>query len=338
MVFVSLPATLPTWCVPFFAFLAALAVALGGAAWFTRLLEALSDHWEFSPGLLGLIGALGANIPNYTASLTAFADHQPLSGLRIVMGSNIYNVAIIVGIAVFAVPAHHGLTLKLSEERDALTVGRLAVAIAGTTLLALLVLTLVHVAFSPVLLAGINVLALGFFVWLAIHALRRDPAEEHSDAQRAPALPHISWAVAGAMLALAITLGSVVIMVREGEAFGKTVQLPPAILSLVVLAVATSLPNTVVAYQLSRAGRVTTCLEEIFSSNSVNLALGSALPLLIWQVSVHDPLLVAVDAPVMILLMLVVLAFVRARQIARPLGAGLILVYVAWVLVHVLIA
>ncbi len=69
-------------------------------------------------------------------------------------------------------------------------------------------------------------------------------------------------------------------MVRAGEAAALDLRLSSAILSLIILAVATSLPNTVVAFTLARTGRASASMEEIFSSNGVNAALGIALPLL----------------------------------------------------------
>ena len=75
---ISVVSVFPVWTVPTLIFSAALGVALRAAAWFTRLLEDLGDRWSFSPGLLSFLSALGANIPNYAASLAAFAGgHGP---------------------------------------------------------------------------------------------------------------------------------------------------------------------------------------------------------------------------------------------------------------------
>src|SRR5256885_17072495 len=52
-------------------FVVSLLMAVGASAWFTRRLETISDLFDLSPGLLSLLGALGANIPNYVASLVA---------------------------------------------------------------------------------------------------------------------------------------------------------------------------------------------------------------------------------------------------------------------------
>jgi len=335
-----IPAAIPAWPLPLLAFVVALLVTLSGAAWFTRSLEQLSDRWQFSPGLLGLVGAVGANIPNYTASLTAFVDRQPLVGEGVIVGSNVYNVAIILGIAAFAVPAGRGLVLTPAEGRDVLWVARLAVAMALTTWVAIAALTFTHPLLSPIALVAVNLLTLSLFVLLAIHALRRDSHVTELPATPSPARTSqqasSSWTVAKAMLALALALGSVIIMVRAGQAVAADVHLPAALFSLVVLAIATSLPNTVVAYQLARTNRVAACVEEILSSNGVNIALGSALPLMFWQDGLHDLSLLAVDTPLMVALNLAVLMRVRARRFNRLVGGGVILVYVAWFLVHAL--
>jgi len=76
-------------------FVVSLLVAVGASAWFTRRLETISDLFDLSPGLLSLLGALGANIPNYVASFVAAASGQLVVGLGIIIGSNIYNIAII---------------------------------------------------------------------------------------------------------------------------------------------------------------------------------------------------------------------------------------------------
>src|SRR5260370_36271786 len=93
-------------------FLISLLIAGGAAASFTRRLEVLSDIWHFSPGLLSLLGALGANIPNYAASLDAAISGQIGVGIGIIIGSNIYNIAIILGLVAFAAAARQGVALS----------------------------------------------------------------------------------------------------------------------------------------------------------------------------------------------------------------------------------
>src|SRR5215469_6228235 len=209
---------------------------------------------------------------------------------------------------------------------------------ALTTLFTFLLLTSRQGAIRTVAMVVIAPLTLGLFVLLGIHAFQRTPTVHDSPRKtHATRIGSSASAIVLAVLALAVAMVGVVIMVQAGERFGSAVHLPSTLLSLVVLAVATSLPNTVVGYQLARTARVTASVEEIFSSNSVNLALGSALPLLLWPVSLHDPWLLAVDAPLMVLLSVALLVAVRHGRISRVMGSGLILVYLAWVGLHLLL-
>jgi Ca2+/Na+ antiporter len=208
---------------------------------------------------------------------------------------------------------------------------------AVTTLLTFLLLTFRQGAIRTVSMVMVAPLTLGLFVLLAIHAFQRTPTVHDSPRKtHATRIGSSASAIVLALLALAAAMVSVVIMVQAGERFGAAVHLPSALLSLVVLAVATSLPNTVVGYQLARAARVTSSLEELLSSNCVNLALGSALPLLIWgpSTSLSDPWLLALDASLMLLLTVFLLVAVRRGHIPRFIGGGLMLLYVAWVGLH----
>jgi Ca2+/Na+ antiporter len=75
MLTLPLPALLLT-------FTMSLLITLRTSTWFTRTLETISDMFDLSASLLSLLGALGANIPNYAASIVAIASDQFAVGLR----------------------------------------------------------------------------------------------------------------------------------------------------------------------------------------------------------------------------------------------------------------
>jgi cation:H+ antiporter len=143
----------------------------------------------------------------------------------------------------------------------------------------------------------------------------------------------VRW-ISEALLALLIALGGVVVMVQSGQNLALALHMPPVLAGLLVLAVATSLPNTVVAVSLVRTDRATASVEEIFSSNSINAALGIALPLLIWHSMLSDRLLLILDAPLMVVLTLAALLVVLTGRVHRSVGVLLLLVYALWVVVH----
>src|SRR6266566_4976692 len=116
-------------------FVASLLITMSAAAWFTRRLEAVCDALNLSPSLLSLLGALGANIPNYVASIVAIAGGHLDVGLGIIIGSNIYNVAIILSIATFATPKRHGILLTFQEAQDVRLVAAFSLSVMVSTLL-----------------------------------------------------------------------------------------------------------------------------------------------------------------------------------------------------------
>jgi cation:H+ antiporter len=330
-------------------FLVSLLIVLSAAAWFTRSLEALCDKLDLSVGMLSILSALGANIPNYVASIVAIANGQQGLGLGIIIGSNIYNLAIILGISTLAAPGSHGIRLRLKEKHDVLIIAYYAFAITLTTLLAIWLLprtSFVVPLFAPLLTLIPLILALimtvTIFSSLVLHIVRR-PHPSHAGSivnqevtlNTSPA--SLKRLIAEVLLALVIALGAVIVMVQSGEQLTADVHMPPVLAGLLVLAVATSLPNTVVAVILVRTGRMAACVEEIFSSNSINAALGIALPLLLWRTLLQDHLLLLLDAPFILLLTLGIIVCIRMRRLNRIVGLLLLLSYAVWVGLHLLI-
>jgi cation:H+ antiporter len=339
-------------------FLISLLVALGASSWFTRRLENICDLLALPDSLLSLLGALGANIPNYAASIVALAHGQVAEGLGIIIGSNIYNVAIILAVSTYATSFSTGIRFNARQAGDARTVGWYTIAILCCTMGSVTMLSFIPTKISSLTLFPsdiliviftvlISVVTLGLFGGLSYHALRRTSHVQHTGykqevapafvlAERQKARVGSFRAFGGATLALLTALGSVVVMVNAGQSFANVVHMPPAILGLLVLAVATSLPNTVVAFLLARTGRGTACVEEVFSSNSINATLGIALPLLIWRDALHDPLLLLLDTPLMIALTLIALWCVQVHRVRHSVALLLFIGYVGWIIVHLI--
>ncbi len=336
-------------------FVLSLLIAAGASAAFTRRLEVISDHFHFSPGLLSWLAALGANIPNYAASLVAASSGQVGVGIGIILGSNIYNLAVILAVTAFASPTPHGLRLLPQETREVRRVGWFTLAMMLTTVLAVGFFSwsvspshsssTARFASSALLLC--NVLTIGLFGALSVVTLRHSSAEPAS-AKRV--IKHGNEAkgvhsrqtwpllrVLGEMiLALALTLGGIMVMVRSGEAAASDIHLSPVILSLVILAIATSLPNTIVAFILARTGRASASVEELFESNGVNATLGIALPLLFWSGLQSDRFLVVLDGPLMLALTALALFSVFRQRVSRAVGFLLFAVYLGWVVLHLM--
>ena len=337
-IFSSLPVTLGI-------FLVSLIAVIATSARFTRKLEELCEALNLSIGILSLLSALGANVPNYVSSAIAILSGHIDVGIGIIVGSNIYNLTIILGLCAVLTPERSGLTMDAREKRDVGTIAWYALAIS---LLAFVVICwlpggpLITIRYSQglfhtfLLLSGI--VALGIFSALLVHIIRRTHGGEGTTLHyhEVKGKAHLSNLRLGGeiLLTLAIALVGVLVMVQSGQTLTADLHMPSVLAGLLVLAVATSLPNTVVAISLVRTGEAAACVEEVYSSGSINAALGIVLPLLFWQGVLHDRFLLLLDAPLTLALILYALVFVLRGRLSRGIGIFLLVIYVVWVLVR----
>lgn len=338
-----------SWPVASGLFLVSLTVVIAASARFTDKLEELCEALNLSIGMLSLFSALGANIPNYVSSIIAILGGHEDVGIGIIIGSNIYNIAIILGLCTWLTPERAGMTLDAQEKRDVGVIARYALVITFLLFPIIfwlpgepLVTTLLASSFSSILLPLTGLLVLGIFGALLVHILRRSHGSEgttlHHHEHPGQKSPLSLLRLGGEIIfTLAIALGGVLVMVQSGQTLTADLHLPSVLAGLLVLAVATSLPNTVVAVSLVRTGEAAACVEEVCSSGSINIALGIVLPLLFWQGLLRDRFLLILDVPLAFALVASVLFGIWRGRLSRNFGSLLLVTYVVWVVVRFLL-
>src|SRR5712672_1662843 len=75
------------------------AVSLAASWLLVSRLERLGERAGFSEAWLGLVAALAADAPEITSAVTALARGQPSVGAGVVIGSNVFNLAALLGLA-----------------------------------------------------------------------------------------------------------------------------------------------------------------------------------------------------------------------------------------------
>lgn len=238
-------------------------------------IEHMGGRLGVTEAMLGLIAALAADAPEITASISALIGHQPDVGAGVTVGSNVFNLAALLGLGAVAAGwvALHRRVIVLT--------GAIALYIAAVCtftvlhwLPALAGLVLVVAALGPyVVIAGSRRGRTRAGRWLAV-ALREEEAELH------PALEPLSgrYAFLQAMVALLVVVGASVIMEHLATNLGERDGVPSIVVGGVVLAAVTSLPNAVAAVYLARRGRGTAMLSTALNSNALNVAVGLLLP------------------------------------------------------------
>jgi cation:H+ antiporter len=80
------------------AFPVAAAAALGASFLLVTRLERLADRWHLSEAILGLVVALAADSPEISSAVTASVRGQTAIGVGVVLGSNVFNLAALLGL------------------------------------------------------------------------------------------------------------------------------------------------------------------------------------------------------------------------------------------------
>jgi cation:H+ antiporter len=276
-------------------FAAAAAVSLGTSYLLVTRLERLGQRLGLSEALLGMVAALAADAPEITSAVTALVRHQGKIGAGVIIGSNVFNLAALLGLG--AVVAG-----RLALHRKVVLLGGV---VAGWIALACLITVLGLIPASAglaavlaVLLPYVAVLAMGgnrlrrrrpvlgrAAAWLAVAV-----TEEEQELEEAihPRRGHITDLLMAAMALVIVVLASV-LMEREASELGSHFGIPEIITGGFVLAAVTSLPNAVAAVYLAARGRGAAMLSTTLNSNALNVAAGLLLPAVITGLGSPSP-------------------------------------------------
>src|SRR5271157_5995016 len=75
------------------------ALSLGASVFLVSRLERVGERLGVSEALLGLVAALAADGPEITASVTAIAGGHGTVGIGVTLGSNVFNLAALLGLS-----------------------------------------------------------------------------------------------------------------------------------------------------------------------------------------------------------------------------------------------
>lgn len=246
-------------------------------------LERVGERLGLSEALLGMVAALAADAPEITASITALAHHQTTIGAGVVLGSNVFNLAALLGLgAIVAVRIDLHRKVVIFGGTVAMLVAVVCLVTVGGQLSpteGLVLVIAVLVPYTILLGAHRSILGrLGLTPRLSAW-LHEAIVEEESELEEAihPRRGSLGDAlVAGA--ALVVVVGASVAMERGAASLGAHFAVPEIIIGGLVLAAVTSLPNAVSAIYLARRGRGAATLSTALNSNSLNVAAGLLLP------------------------------------------------------------
>jgi cation:H+ antiporter len=228
----------------------------------------LAARWGVSPVVVGVVViGLGTSAPEFVVSGLAAARGDAGLALGNLVGSNIINVTLILGVAGIVTPiAVHS---SVPRREAPLTVG--AVFFLATFAL---------VGLGRTGGAVLGVAAAGAVVLLVRLSRTRtsDPmTDEVADFPHRAPVPHLTKELIRAVSGLAGTLaGAQLLVVTAAHAAGR-LGVPPAVIGLTVVAFGTSLPELVTAIQAQRRHEGDLLVGNLLGSNLFNSLIGGAV-------------------------------------------------------------
>lgn len=267
-------------------FVVAAVVSLATSWVLVSRLERVGARAGLSEALLGMVAAVAADAPEITSAVTALLGHHSRIGAGVVIGSNVFNLAALLGLsAVVAgeVRLHRRVIVLEGSVAILIAIICLAVTLGGTGP-GIGLLVAVGVLIPYLVVSGVSATRLrrlrvpdAWVRWLA-------EAVAEEEQELLPAIhPErgggVDAGVAG--LAVLVVVGASVTMEQTASTLGTRDGVPEIVIGGLILAGVTSLPNAVAAMYLAQRGRGSAALSTALNSNALNVTAGLLLPGLI---------------------------------------------------------
>lgn len=303
---------------------AGLALLIAGGELLVRGATAVARRAKVSPAVIGLtIVAAGTSMPELVVSIDAARSGAPDVAVGNVVGSNIYNVLLILGLAALVRPIEvTWATIRLEWP---------VLALASWTML-----LLARDGWLDRLEGGYFLASLVVFVAWTVKMARHDALEpERADlaglaASRASGVASWPKAVGKIVVGVGILGWGADLLVSGASAIATAAGMAERVIGLTLVAVGTSLPELVTSVLAARRGESGIALGNVMGSNIFNILGILGVTALIQPIPVH-PRTTDIDNWVMLATALVLFPVIRSGfRVTRPEGALLLAAAVAW--------
>lgn len=290
-----------------------------GAEGLVRGSASLASRVGISPLIAGLtIVAFGTSAPELSVSVSSALTGRPDIALGNVIGSNIFNIAVILGIAALIQP----LQIHLSViRRD------IPVMIAATLIVFFLILS-----GGVPQVAGVGLLVgLGVYLVVTIRSAKETQVVGQGEVVEAPPLLTKSWVIDA--LVLVAGLGTLIVgsrlFVDGATSLAKSLGVSDAVIGLTVVAAGTSLPELATSVVAALRKQSDIAIGNVVGSNIFNVfcilgVTATVSPINSSEIGLRD-------GAVMLILGVVLLPFaLTGRRISRGEGAVLLASYAVY--------
>ena len=308
------------------AILIGLAILVWSADVFIDGATALAKKFSVPSFLIGvLILGIGTSAPEMVVSVLAALEGSPELALGNAYGSNIINIALVLGATVLISPI---IIRKGIVKRD------LPLLLLITVIAAWQLRDGILSQVDGLILLVLLIAVLGSQIVLSIREGYHEHEEDIDDADSDATEPSVARGLGSLLLGMLMLVISSRAIVWGAVELATLWGLSELIIGLTIVAVGTSLPELVSSLSAARKGEHDMALGNIIGSNVFNTLAVVGLATVIAPIAA-DPVILSRDVMAMglltvLLVALCVFAFTMKRQFGRTSGATLVLFFVGY--------
>lgn len=301
-----------------------LVVLYFGAEWLVGGASSLAARLNISPLIIGLtIVSMGTSAPELVVSIKAAMAGQSALSIGNVLGSNLFNIALILGVSALIVP----LTVK----RQLLKVD--VPVMVGATLLFLIMFIDGKLSFTESLI--LIILFVGYMVYLFIVSLKnKDSNEENTAMIRI----YKHWMLDVVLIALGLVgliYGSD-LLVKNAIIIAQKLGMSEAMIGLTIVAAGTSIPELATSLVAAVRKQSDIAIGNVVGSNTFNLLLILGTAGVIYPIETPD--INIVDSLFMLGISALLWVFMKiGTKINRVQGMIFLLAYVGYYVMKLMV-
>lgn len=323
-----------------------LIIVIKAADVFVDNLVEIGAALGISQVILGVTAsAIGTSLPEFGSALIASLSGSVDIGVGTVIGSNIWNIAGILGISATFAGVIRADTRGINRDG------------AVTLITAFILLGFMFMGSINKYAAIVMVAVYAVYLWILIKDQKKETAlkienkeeEEKNKQEKENQAGNtesdstvkseginkktLAWTLVG----LAGLVVGCRLLVYSGVELARIAGIPEMIMGLFTLAIGTSIPELVVTFSSAMKGLHDLSIGTVLGSNTFNIMIGIGIPALIMNIPV-EPLSLTFDAPVMIFVTILLLLLIkRGMKLTRTDGLILMGTYIAYAFIRLFI-
>ncbi len=311
--------------------LVGLGLLLGGGDLLVRGASALAKNLGVSSLVIGLtVVAFGTSAPELSINMLAALQGNGAISFGNIIGSNIANIALILGVAAVIKPLDIQGSI-ISREIPMMLLASLAALVMGLDTM----LRSQEASFDRAD-ALLLLLLFGVFLYYTLSEVLRTRRHDPFVEQAAEMRPQSHWQSLAVNSGLVVGgLGALVLggklTVDAAVHIAEAMQVPKVVIGLTIIAVGTSLPELVTSIMATWRGQTDLAVGNVVGSNIFNLLFITGLSSAVTPIAIPAGGVADLIIMTLLSLLLLPLAMTNQKKIVRSEGIFLLVAYVGYI-------